>query len=68
VGVYIPDFVVGESIIVEIKSKPLLTKSDLQQFWYYLKNTDYKVGYLVNFGKPGKVELIRRVYDSARGI
>ena len=66
VGVYIPDIVVDDSIIVEIKCKPVLTMDDIKQFWHYLKGSEYKVGYLVNFGRPGKVEMIRRVYDTAR--
>ena len=66
IGVYIPDLIIDESIIVEIKAKPLITTGDIKQFWYYLKGSEYKVGYLVNFGQPRKVELIRRVYDTAR--
>src|SRR4051812_3606828 len=37
VGVYIPDKVVDEKIILEIKSKPFLVKEDEKQFWRYLK-------------------------------
>ena len=66
VGVYVPDFIIEDSIIVEIKCKPRITADDLRQFWYYLKGSEYKVGCLVNFGQPGKVEMIRRVYDTAR--
>lgn len=66
VGSYIPDIIVEDSIIVEIKCKSRLTSDDIKQFWHYLKGSQYKVGYLVNFGQPKKVELIRRVYDTAR--
>lgn len=66
VGNYTPDFVINNSILVEIKAKSLLTKPDIQQFWHYLKATNYKLGFLVNFGKPGGVQIIRRVYDTAR--
>lgn len=66
VGVYVPDIVVNEQIIIELKAKPFLTNGDQKQFWDYLKGSEYKVGYLVNFGKPGGVEMIRRVYDTAR--
>lgn len=68
VGVYIPDLIVEDTILVELKCKPVLTKNDIQQFWYYLKGSDYKVGYLVNFGQIGKVEIVRRVYDTAREL
>lgn len=66
VGTYMPDIIVNKIIIIEIKSKPFLTEQDIKQFWYYLKCSQYKVGYLVNFGKPDGVEFVRRVYDTAR--
>jgi GxxExxY protein len=66
VGNYTPDFIVNDSIILELKAKPILTKQDIQQFWHYLKTTNYKLGFLINFGKPGGVQIIRRIYDSAR--
>ncbi|MFN4213042.1 MAG: GxxExxY protein [Microgenomates group bacterium] len=66
VGVYIPDLVVEDKIIIETKAKLNLLKTDIEQFWHYLKSTRYKLGLLINFGKPGGVEIIRRIYDSAR--
>ncbi|MFH0779966.1 MAG: GxxExxY protein [Parcubacteria group bacterium] len=66
VGTYVPDLIVNEIILIELKCKPFIHKDDQKQFWYYLKNSKYKVGYLVNFGKPNGVEFIRRVYDTAR--
>jgi len=66
VGSYTPDFVINESILAELKAKSMLTKQDIQQFWHYLRATNYKLGFLVNFGKPGGVQIIRRVYDTAR--
>ena len=66
VGVYVPDLVVNDSIIIELKAKPFLHKDDVTQFWYYLKNSSFKLGFLVNFGKSDGVEIVRRVYDSAR--
>lgn len=65
VGTYVPDIIV-DGVIIELKCKPMLIKEDVQQFWHYLKGSDCKVGYLVNFGKAGGVEVIRRVYDTAR--
>lgn len=66
VGLYFPDIIVNDKILIEIKCKPFIHDNDKSQFWNYLKNSKYKVGYLVNFGKPGGVEFIRRVYDAAR--
>lgn len=66
VGIYIPDLVVDNKIFIELKVKPMLTRDDIKQFWYYLKGSQYKVGYLINFGAPNGVQIIRRVYDTAR--
>ena len=66
VGIYNPDFVINNSIIIETKAKNFITQEDKKQFWHYLKTTDFKLGFLINFGKPGGVEIVRRVYDTAR--
>ena len=66
VGTYIPDIVVNDSIFVELKCKPNITQDDIKQFWYYLKCSDYKLGYLINFGSLNGVQILRRVYDTAR--
>lgn len=66
VGIYTPDLVVNNSIIIELKAKPFLHKEDVQQFWHYLKNSKFRLGFLINFGEPHGVKIIRRVYDSAR--
>jgi len=65
VGVYIPDKIVNDVILIELKCKPMLLKEDEKQFWYYLKATNFKVGLLINFGTK-KVEILRRIYDKAR--
>ena len=64
VGVYIPDKVVNNSILLEIKLKPFLTKQDIDQFWKYLKGSQYKLGFLINFGQ--KLTIKRIVYDLVR--
>ena len=66
VGTYEPDILVNDSIILEFKAKPSLSKEDIAQFWYYLKCSKYRLGFLVNFGTSNGVEIIRRVYDTAR--
>ncbi len=65
VGVYVPDLIVNGSILIELKSKPFITKEDQRQFWLYLKATTYKLGLLINFG-PDKLTIFRRIYDDAR--
>ncbi|MAF79589.1 GxxExxY protein [bacterium] len=66
VGTYIPDIVVNDCIFIELKCKPQITRDDIKQFWYYLKGSKYKVGYLINFGASNGVQIERRVYDIAR--
>ncbi len=66
VGIYTPDIVVNEKILIEIKAKKFITPQDKRQLWEYLTATDFRLGFLVNFGKPRGVEIIRRVYDTAR--
>lgn len=65
VGVYVPDIIVENNIIIEIKSKPFLTKQDIEQFWKYLKGSQYKLGFLINFSPTGLV-IKRVVYDKIR--
>ena len=61
IGTYIPDLIVNGKIIIELKSKPFITKEDEKQFWGYLKGSGYKLGFLVNFG-PCKLTLKRYIY------
>jgi len=64
VGVYVPDAIVDDKVLIELKSKSRLTKEDQKQFWLYLKGSKYKLGLLINFGK--QLEIKRKVYDIAR--
>jgi len=64
VGTYIPDKIVNDSILIELKAKPFLTKSDYLQFQRYLKGSNYKLGFLINFGN--KLTIKRYVYDKIR--
>ncbi len=65
IGTYIPDLIVEDKILIELKVKPFLIKSDDRQFWRYLNGSNYKLGFLINFG-PQKLEIKRRVFDKAR--
>jgi len=66
VGFYRPDFIVENKVILEIKAIPEMPKYFEAQLFNYLKATDYKLGLLVNFGAEEKVDIRRRVYESAR--
>lgn len=65
VGAYVPDKIVNNLVLIEIKCKPFLVKEDYQQLWHYLKATKYKLGFIINFS-PGGVQFKRVVYDTAR--
>ena len=51
VGEFVPDVVVDNKIILELKSIPKLTPANSAQLINYLSITQYKVGYLLNFGE-----------------
>lgn len=61
IGVYIPDIVIDDKIIIEIKSKNFITKEDMKQFWGYLKGSKYKLGFLVAF-TPQKLIIKRFIH------
>jgi len=65
VGTYVPDKIINNIILVELKSKSFLTKQDMEQFWKYLKGSNYKLGFLINFS-PSELQIKRVVYDTAR--
>lgn len=68
VGVYVPDLVVNNQIVIELKSKPKLTMEDIKQFWHYLKSSGYQVGFLINFGDPDGVQIERKVFTKSSAL
>ena len=63
IGVYIPDIVIENKIIAELKSKPFITAEDEKQFWGYLKNSQYQLGFLINFS-PKKLFIKRFIHTN----
>ena len=61
VGMYFPDIIVDDKIIIEIKSKPFITKEDEKQFWGYLKGSKYQLGFLICFS-PQKLTIKRYIH------
>ncbi len=51
IGYYVPDFVVDESVIVEIKALKSIDNSHLAQVIGYLAVTGLSIGLLINFGE-----------------
>lgn len=62
VGIYQPDFIVEDKVVIEIKAVEFLPPSSKTQLSYYLKGTKYKIGLLLNFGRSS-LEVHRRIYD-----
>lgn len=64
-GTYIPDFVIDEKIILEIKATEFTTKSNVEQRLSYLKSSEYEVSFLVNFGTP-RLYIKRTIFTNNR--
>jgi len=60
VGTYKPDFVVEDKIVIEIKAVEIMPKSYETQLIYYLRGTNYKLGFLINFGGK-RLDIRRRI-------
>ena len=67
VGNYRPDFIVYDVIIVEFKSVDIIPRVFIKKIYQYLKSSQYKLAFMVNFGTT-ELQIIRRVYDSKRAI
>ena len=61
IGVYKPDFIIEDKVILELKAVPMITKAMFDQIFYYVKGAKYKLVLLVNFGSS-KLIVKRRIY------
>ncbi len=61
VGEYFADIVVDKKIIQELKVVDHILPIHNAQLLHYLKATNYKVGYVINFGAKEKLEFKRWV-------
>lgn len=59
VGIYRPDFIIDNKIILEIKATPSALKIFEKQLFFYLNNSCYKLAMLVNFGALKRVYIRR---------
>ncbi len=53
VGKYILDFIVGDSVVVELKSSGKFRKQDYEQTKQYLINSGLSLGLLIRFSEDG---------------
>ena len=51
-GVYRPDFVIEDKIILEIKAVDIIPKNFIDQIYSYLKVSNFELGIFVNFRSP----------------
>lgn len=61
IGSYRPDFIIKDKVILEIKAVPAITTTMLDQIYYYIKGTKYKLVLLANFGTK-RLTIKRRIY------
>lgn len=66
-GVYRPDFVVGNKIIVELKALEVIAQKLIDQLFDYLRNSEYELGYFINFGGE-KLYMKRIIYTNDRKV
>lgn len=64
-GVYVPDFVIENKVILELKSSIFTTQADIAQQRSYLRASTYEIAYLANFGTP-KLDIKRSIYTNDR--
>ncbi len=57
------DIIVENKVILELKSVESVTKAHKKQILTYLKLTDYKLGYLLNFGEALMKNGISRIIN-----
>lgn len=58
---YQADFILFDKIIVELKATSHLTNTEDAQLLNYLKASGFKLGLLLNFGHPQKMEWKRKI-------
>lgn len=63
VGIYQPDLIVEDKVIIEVKSSRFSSVLDEKQLYYYLRNSNYELGFLVNFSTP-KLFIKRIIYTN----
>ena len=65
IGVYRPDFLIDDKVILEVKAVEILARKLIDQLFDYLRNSRYELGYFVNFGGP-KLLMKRIIYTNDR--
>ena len=65
VGVYRPDFIVENKILIELKTLSFIGKQEEKQIWNYLRGTFYELALLINFS-PTRADIYRIIHNQFR--
>ena len=65
IGSYQPDFIVEDKIIIELKALEQMPRKMVDQLYSYLRNSEYELGFLINFGLGG-ADIKRVIYTNDR--
>jgi GxxExxY protein len=66
-GYYQPDFILDRKIILEVKAIFPLHQRFVDQLFDYLRNSEYELGYFVNFAGP-RLYMKRIIYTNDRKL
>lgn len=64
-GTYVPDFVIEDKIILEIKASNFTRMDDVNQQRSYLRANKYEIAYLINFNTE-ELDIRRSIYTNDR--
>ncbi|MFA4941202.1 MAG: GxxExxY protein [Patescibacteria group bacterium] len=65
IGIYRPDFVIDDKIILEVKAVDIIPKNFIDQIYSYLKVSKFELGIFVNFRSP-RLYIKRIIYSNER--
>lgn len=65
IGLYRPDFLVDDKVVVELKAERFSTPSAQKQVYNYLRNSSYELAYLITFS-PEKMTIKRIIFTNDR--
>jgi GxxExxY protein len=64
-GLYRPDFIIENKIIIEIKAVSYVSKQEIVRVYDYLRNSEYELAYLINFASP-RLYIRRLIFTNDR--
>ncbi len=64
-GLYRPDFLVADKIIVELKALGIVHRKMIDKLYDYLRNSIYELGFFINFGSS-KLYIKRIIFTNDR--